>query len=115
RPSGNCCNCLDVIVVTWLVVVTSIAGIRLAVTLTAPSVCTPFADPAKSTATAPAATGLTPLRLCTTLPSCSSDTVYVPTGSVIEYLPDGPTVMVRLNPAPPTIWMVSPAATGTVP
>lgn len=89
----------------------------LAVTLTAESVWTldaPAFDE-KSTATAPAATGLTSVRVWTTLPSCSNDTVYVPTGNVIEYRPDGPTLMVRLKPAPPVIWIVSLAAVGTVP
>ena len=78
RASGSCCNCLEVIVVTWLVVVTSIGGVVLAVTWIALRL-TAFAGPpaadAKSTATAPAATGETSVRLCTTLPSCSSDTV----------------------------------------
>ena len=56
-----------------------------------------------------------PFRESITLPSRNSETVYVPTGSVIENLPDESTVMVRLNPEPPVIWIVSPGAAGTVP
>ena len=55
----------------------SMGGSELPVTWTVLSVLAPAVafGAAKSTATAPAATGLTPLRVSTTLPSCSSDTV----------------------------------------
>ncbi len=61
RCNGNCRNCSAVIVVTWLVVLTSIGGIALAVTTT-PLRFAMFLPPdadEKSTATAPPATGLT--------------------------------------------------------
>ena len=80
-PSGRRANWAAVIVVTWLVLVTSIAGTALAVTTTPLNACGLADVPvvpdelAKLTVAVPEAAGLTFARDCTGLPSRNKVTV----------------------------------------
>ena len=79
RPSGRRASSSEVITVRESTVVTSIGGVALADTLTAPS---SFAAVGSNDTSVPAPTRrLISPRVSTTFPSRSSDTVYVPRGS----------------------------------